>query len=231
LGHAPRTALASPAARDGGVAGADSGDGAGPGFAMLFSPAYRATTLLITAAYFFHIISFYFLLKWVPKIVVDMGFEPSSAGGVLVWASAGGATGGALFGLLLRRVALKKLTLVAMALSIIAIIGFGAGSADLAQLSIVAAVTGMATNAAVVGLYALLAEAFPASLRGAGTGFAIGVGRAGAAIAPILAGILFQAGLGLQSVAMVMSMGSAIAAIILFIWRGARGGAGGAAGA
>ncbi|MFM6852796.1 MAG: MFS transporter, partial [Sphingopyxis sp.] len=52
LGHAPRTALASPAAG----AGAGGEAGAGPGFPMLFSPAYRATTLLITAAYFFHII-------------------------------------------------------------------------------------------------------------------------------------------------------------------------------
>ena len=47
-------------------------------------------------AYFFHIMTFYFILKWVPKIVVDMGFAPSPAGGVLVWANVGGATGGAL---------------------------------------------------------------------------------------------------------------------------------------
>ena len=54
----------------------------------------------MTAAYFFHITTFYFILKWVPKIVVDLGFAPSSAAGVLVWTNVGGATGGAVLGLL-----------------------------------------------------------------------------------------------------------------------------------
>ena len=29
---------------------------------------------IVTAAYFFHITTFYYLIKWVPKLVVDMGF-------------------------------------------------------------------------------------------------------------------------------------------------------------
>ena len=33
-----------------------------------------ATTIVVTLAYFFHITTFYFILKWIPKIVVDMGF-------------------------------------------------------------------------------------------------------------------------------------------------------------
>ena len=60
--------------------------------------------MLITFAYFAHVTSFYFILKWVPKIVVDMGFSPQAAAGVLTWANVGGATGGALFGLIATRV-------------------------------------------------------------------------------------------------------------------------------
>ena len=52
-------------------------------------------------AYFFHITTFYFIVKWVPTIVVGMGFAPSSAGYVLSWLNVGGATGGTVLGLLL----------------------------------------------------------------------------------------------------------------------------------
>ena len=58
----------------------------------IFSPAFVAITVLVTAAYFFHITTFYFIVKWVPKIVVDLGFAPSSAGNVLSWTNVGGAT-------------------------------------------------------------------------------------------------------------------------------------------
>jgi MFS family permease len=53
--------------------------------ATLFDKGMAPVTILLTTAYFLHIMTFYFILKWVPKIVVDMGFSPSAAGGVLVW--------------------------------------------------------------------------------------------------------------------------------------------------
>jgi hypothetical protein len=31
---------------------------------------------MLTIAYFMHILTFYFILKWVPKVVSDMGFTP-----------------------------------------------------------------------------------------------------------------------------------------------------------
>src|SRR5260221_618202 len=78
--------------------------------ADIFSPHLVRVTVLATLAYFLHITTFYFILKWVPKIVVDMGFTPSSAAGVLVWANVGGASGGAVLGLLSMRYGLKHLT-------------------------------------------------------------------------------------------------------------------------
>lgn len=46
-------------------------------------------TITLTIAYLAHIATFYFILKWIPKIVVDMGFAPKRAAGVLVRASIG----------------------------------------------------------------------------------------------------------------------------------------------
>ena len=185
----------------------------------LFSPALSSLTLLLTLAYLAHIMTFYFILKWIPKIVVDMGFAPSAAAGVLVWASLGGATGSLLLGLLTKRVRLLPLTVGAMLASVALVVVFGRGWSDLGTLSLVAGVTGFCTNAGVVGLYALIARAFPTGVRATATGFVIGVGRGGSAAAPALAGLLFAAGYALQGVAVAMAMGSLIAALALLALR------------
>ncbi|QAY76438.1 MFS transporter [Sphingosinicella sp. BN140058] len=200
--------------------------GEGRSLGDVFRPALLATTLLVTLAYFTHIATFYFILKWVPKIVVDMGFAPSAAAGVLVWANVGGAIGGALLGLLARSLPLRPLILVALTGSVVMVSWFGRGQSDLAHLSLVVGISGFFTNAGVVGLYAVFAQAFPTHVRATGTGFAIGVGRGGAAISPIVAGLLFEAGFGLQGVAIVMAAGAAVAAVaILLLPRSAAGAA------
>jgi predicted MFS family arabinose efflux permease len=204
MGHPPVDALppAGPAAKKAPIA-------------ALFAPALARTTVLLTIAYLAHIMTFYFILKWIPKIVVDMGYAPSAAAGVLVWASAGGASGSLLLGLLTARIRLLALTIVAMVASVGLVILFGQGSPDIAGLSLIAAGAGFATNAGVVGLYALLARAFPTGLRATATGFVIGIGRGGSALAPALAGVMFKAGYSLSMVAVLMSLGSVVAALAL----------------
>lgn len=183
--------------------------------ARIFAPDLVRITLLLTLAYLAHIMTFYFILKWIPKIVVDMGFAPSAAAGVLVWANVGGASGALLLGLLTARVRLRTLTMLAMAVSAVLVGVFGRGQANLGELALVAAAAGFFTNAGVVGLYGLLASSFPTDVRATATGFAIGVGRGGSALAPALAGFLFQAGYGLQLVAILMAMGSVVALLAL----------------
>lgn len=181
----------------------------------IFSKGLFATTIIVTLAYLFHITTFYFIIKWVPKIVTDMGFPASSAAGVLTWANVGGAMGGALFGILTLRLGLKPLTIGILLISVVTISIFGRSPADLVILSLLAAVGGFCTNAGVVGLYAIFAHAFPTHVRAFGTGFAIGIGRGGAVLSPMLAGFLFDAGNSLATVAMVMALGSLIAACAL----------------
>jgi benzoate transport len=183
----------------------------------ILGPRFLRVTVLVTLAYFLHITTFYFILKWVPKIVVDMGFTPSSAAGVLVWANVGGATGGAVLGLLSLRFGLKHLTMIVLVMSTIMVAVFGRGQANLSQLSLVCAVAGFFTNAGVVGLYGIFAQVFPTHVRATGTGFAVGFGRGGAMLAPIIAGYLFRAGYGLEFVAIAMGVGSLIAAIALWM--------------
>jgi benzoate transport len=184
--------------------------------ADIFSPELVRVTLLMSFAYFLHVISFYFIVKWVPKIVVDLGFTQSAAAGVLVWVNVGGATGGAVLGLLSLRFGLRALTMIVLAMSTVMLAVFGRGQADLAHLALVCGIAGFFTNAGIVGLYGILAQVFPTYLRATGTGFAVGFGRAGSVLAPIIAGFLFRAGYSLEFVAVTMGVGSLGAAIALW---------------
>lgn len=185
----------------------------------LFSKRWFGVVLILTLAYFAHIMAFYYILKWIPKIVVDMGYAPPLAGGVLVWANVGGAVGAVLLGLLSQKIDVKGLVIGALVLSIGMLTVFGLGYDTLMELSVVAAVTGFCTNAAVVGLYALMASYLPTELRAGGTGFVIGVGRGGAALGPIVAGIMFAGGAGLLQVSIAMAGGSALALAALIALR------------
>jgi benzoate transport len=186
-------------------------------FAELLSPQFLVITALVTAAYFAHITSFYFILKWVPKMVVDLGFEPKVAAGVLTWANVGGALGGALFGLVAQRVGIRRATIFVLLSGALMVAWFGLGPHQLSQLTLTVAISGIFNNAAIAGLYMLFATVYPPELRASGTGFGVGFGRGGAALAPVLAGLLFQAGLPVSVVAPVMACGSVLAALFLLM--------------
>ncbi len=185
------------------------------GFSRLFSPQFLRITVLLCVAYFFHIMTFYFILKWIPKIVVDMGFTASSAGSVLVWANVGGMLGSVLLGILTHRFSVRSLAVGAMLIGSLLVWLFGTGQSQLSGLSMVAAAAGFFTNSAIVGLYAIFVQYFPTEIRAGGTGFVIGVGRGGAALGPVVAGFLFQAGFDLEVVALCMGAGSIIGAVAL----------------
>ncbi len=129
-----------------------------------------------------------------------------------MWANVGGAAGAVVLGLLSLRFGLKNLTMLVLGLSTVMVGLFGRTHASLAQLSLVCACTGFFTNAGIVGLYGILAQAFPTHVRATGTGFAVGIGRAGSVLAPIIAGYLFQLGYGLGFVASAMGVWSLVAA-------------------
>lgn len=182
----------------------------------IFRPSLIRTTLLVTFAYFAHVSCYYFFMKWIPKIVVDLGFDASSAADILIWAMLGGATGGAVYGVLTHWFAIKPVTIAALLGSFVMVSLFGRTSPDLQMLALVAGITGFFINGAAVAFYVVLARAFPVHVRASGTGFGIGTGRAGAVVGPALAGILFAGGTQLATVMMLMATGSLLAAVAIY---------------
>lgn len=184
----------------------------------ILRPGLIGTTAVLTLGYSFHAITFYYILKWSPKIVADFGFSAPEAASVLVWANVGGATGGAIFGFLMHRFGIKWPTIAMLLAGSVAVAVFGLGATSLEGWRFAVFCTGFATNAAIVGFYSAFARGFPAHVRATGTGFAIGAGRIGAAGSPILAGALFQqVGLSLLSVSLIMACGSIVAAALLLM--------------
>ena len=187
----------------------------------LFSPALVRITTIVTVAYFFHIITYYFILKWLPRVVVlmDNGYNPSDGANVLVCANVGGAVGGLVFGLLTLRFSLKKLTAGTIAIGALCITFFGSiPSGNLLHISLFAGLCGFFGNPGIVGMFALFAHVFPTHVRASGTGFCVGIGRGAGILSPIIVGFLIQSGFQLSAVTALISIGGFIgAAILLFL--------------
>ena len=184
-------------------------------FGDLFVSGMRSTTIIITAAYFLQITTYYFILKWLPDVVVGMGFTQSQGAIALKYANIGGMLGGIVLGMLTLRLDLKKLTMAVLALSAVFISLIGQVPKELGYIVVIAAFCGFFGNSGIVGMYALFPGVFPIHIRASGTGCAVGIGRGGAIISPIIVGIMFQAGLPLSAVTMIISTGALIAAGVL----------------
>ncbi len=187
------------------------------GWRDLFNKNTKPITIFLTIAFFFHVIASYFILKWTPKLVADMGYSLSLAGSVLVWASVGALMGGIMQSLLSLRFNVKWLTFSMLMSSSILVAIFGSGWEDISHLSWAAGIAMFILSAGQVGIFSLIATSFPTQQRATGTGFVIGIGRGGAAIGPILAGLLFASGFSFLSVSIIMGAGSFIAAIAVLL--------------
>jgi MFS family permease len=186
---------------------------------ILSNPRLRPVTLLLAFGYLFHTITFYYILKFAVQIVADSGFTQPEAASTLTWANIGGAVGGALFGFLLKKFDIKAPTIACAVLGSGAVVYFGTGQDALWGWRIAGFLTMFFLNAAIVGYYAAFARGFPAYARATGTGFVLGVGRAGAAGSPIIAGFLFTA-LGndqLLTVSAIMAIGAIVGAFLVWM--------------
>jgi benzoate transport len=190
------------------------------GIGDIFKPSLIRTTLILSLGYSFHALTFYYVLKMAPSIISDpqfagQSFSRSEGASVLAYANLGGAVGGAIFGWFMHKFGIKRSTIVALAMSVLMVGFFGLGQETLSGWTLMVFGIGLFTNAAIVGFYSAFATGFPTHVRATGTGFAIGIGRSGAALSPYLAGLLFASNLGLLNVTLIMGAGSLVAMLLL----------------
>ncbi len=189
------------------------------GYAAVFAPGQRATTLRITAANLLFVMAVYYVLSWLPQMVAEAGFRPATASLVAAVANLAGIAGGVTLGWLSRRAGLNRLTVTAMVGLGLATAAFGITPAALPLLVLAAGVCGFFLFGGIAGLYATFAVSFTTEGRASGSGFVIGIGRIGSAAAPLLAGWLFAAGLGHGAVSAAFGACAIVAGLVL--WSGA----------
>ncbi|WP_218511284.1 MFS transporter [Variovorax sp. dw_308] len=173
---------------------ADVADSGRNSFSALFAPGMLAQTLMIWGAFFLLMFSFYFALSWTPKLLVQAGLSAQQGitGGVLL--NVGGIVGGSVFGLLAARMNLGSLTASSMVLTALAMAAFGYFTSSLAVAFAIAFGIGAFIFGSMAGLYAFAPVVYPAAMRSTGMGWAIGIGRVGAILAPLTAGVLLDKG-------------------------------------
>ncbi|PPV04961.1 MFS transporter [Xanthomonas bromi] len=168
--------------------------GQAEGYAALFVGTLRQQSVLIALVFFLLMFSFYFVLSWTPKLLVTAGLSAAQGltGGVLL--NLGGIVGGTLFSWLALRARLSWLTAGALVIVAVAMVAFGLSSTVLSWAFVFALLTGAALSAAMGGAYAIAPVLYAASVRSTGMGWAIGVGRLGAILSPLGAGVVLDAG-------------------------------------
>ncbi|MDB5579228.1 MAG: hypothetical protein JWR80_4404 [Bradyrhizobium sp.] len=194
------------------------------GYAGVFARDQIAATARLTVVNMLTVSVIYFVLSWLPQMVADAGFSPSSAGLVSSIANIVGIGGGLLLGLSAHRFGLNRMTCGA-------ILGFGLSTAafgftppTLALLMIAAGTCGFFLFASIAGIYATLAVSFPDHARASGAGFVIGIGRVSSALAPAFAGWLFADGFGRGGISLTFGCFAIVAALLLVghrtpLWR------------
>ncbi|MTD54575.1 MFS transporter [Amycolatopsis pithecellobii] len=170
-------------------------------------------SVLLWISYFVAYGCYLFAASWMPLLLQRSGFSSHQSinGGTLM--SAGGVAGILLFGGLALVWSARMLTVacfVGLGLTFVAI-SISAGSPVLILL--VAAAMGIFGNAVAAGLFAIAPDLYPAAVRSTAVGWAVAIGRIGAIVSPVLAGLLVDQKWSTQQIFGVFAPPMAVAAL------------------
>jgi benzoate transport len=162
--------------------------------AELFTSRHARSTVLIWSGFFLVMFSFYFVLSWTPKLLVAAGLSARQGitGGVLL--NLGGIVGGSLFSYLALRRSARWLACIYATVAAASLVSFGLLGSQLGPAFVIALGIGVFLFGSMVGLYALAPSLYPTAIRTTGMGWAIGIGRVGAILAPLTVGLLIDSG-------------------------------------
>ena len=163
----------------------------------LLKPGRRSRTIRLWAASFFCLTSLYFLLSWVPKLVINAGLSESTGVYASVAFNGGGVLGIIILGLMAARISLSTLIGSFLCIAAVGMLTFALAD-GMNYLMWYLGVIGFFLSAGFTGLYAVAAKAYPTELRATGIGWAIGLGRVGAVVGPFAGGLLIAAGLSME---------------------------------
>ncbi|WP_045432137.1 MFS transporter [Acinetobacter calcoaceticus] len=165
------------------------------GVAKLFSNGLAIPTICLWLSFFLVMFGFYFVMSWTPKILSSSGMTTEQGVTVGILLSAGGIIGSALVGLISAKIRIFYVQALFLGLTAISILLLVNSVSILTFALIFGLCLGVLVNGCVAGLYAMSPTIYDAEVRTTGVGFAIGFGRTGAILSPLVAGSFLDAGI------------------------------------
>lgn len=162
----------------------------------LFAENRGPVTLLFWTSVFMALILVYALGNWLPKLMVEAGYDLSTSLVFLFALNIGGMLGAIFGGYLADRFNLAKVLCTLFASGAIALFLLSY-SLPTFVLYICIAVAGAASIGGQILLLAYMSQFYSSNIRATGLGMALGVGRLGAILGPILCGWLLSLSLPL----------------------------------
>lgn len=191
----------------------------------LFGEGRATATLLIWLMFFPTLMILYILLNWLPSFAADKGFAKPlevtiaglkiglNANFTFNLASVAGALG---LGAIADRVGFRWPVIAAYVGLLASLLGL-AQAMELPAILTFAGLAGFFILGAQYALYGVSTAYYPAPVRGVGSGFAVAVGRVGAILGPIVAGMLLSHGFDANQTILALAPLAAIAGVAVFL--------------
>jgi AAHS family 4-hydroxybenzoate transporter-like MFS transporter len=179
---------------------------------QLFTEGRALGTLLLWLPFFMNLLLLYFIVNWLPALLRQTRM-PWYAGilGVSLF-SLGGVIGSLLQGHLMNHFG-NRIVLLVEFLSCILLVSSLAWTSSVVLMMSVTFVAGCFVQGAQAGINALTATFYPTSIRSTGVGWALGVGRLGSIVGPVLGGFMLLHAWDLHSIFLAGSAPAVLAAL------------------
>ncbi len=167
---------------------------AGLPLAHLFREGRAPLTLLLWAAFITSFLGHHFLTSWLPTVLASDGLPLGEAVLAAALFQGGGAFGSVFVGRLVDRRGIAAVAAIfAVAAPLVALIGVP--GLNEAMLMTAVFVAGLFVLGGQFGLNALAGTCYPTFMRSTGAGWALGIGRIGSILGPVIGGMLIAFGL------------------------------------
>lgn len=191
----------------------------------LFRQGRTLVTLLLWVVFFMSLLDIYFLANWLPTVLNDLGSSVSASAAIGSMLQVGGVVGTFALGSIIDRFSFRALALVYfIAVFAVGAIGQFGHSIILVTVAIFAA--GFCIIGGQIAANALAAAFYPTSVRATGVGWALGIGRIGSIVGPLVGGMLMTMQWSTASLFMAAAAAALCAALAAF-WLSRLAGMGG----
>ncbi|MER8162565.1 MFS transporter [Streptomyces sp. NPDC094472] len=177
-----------------------------------------ASTVLLWIAVMLNLAVFYAVQSWLPKILSRFNHIPSTAVAATAATTLGGIAAAALIGTMMHKRSAFGMLGVVYLIGAVFIAGFAFAltHADDTLLVVAAFLTGTCVTGGQMSVIALTTQLYPLWIRPTGVGWALGVGRVGGILGPLLVGFALSDGVTAETVFLVMGCGLLLASAVVF---------------